>query len=70
MLNLEWARETPMEGLLLPTLMLVFVGALALAWGLDVGLRRFGAYEVIWHPALFRVSLFLALFCAMALLIY
>jgi len=63
-------REISLHGICMPTLTLLFALAAALAWGLDFALAATGAYRFIWHPALFRVSLFVCLFCAISLPLY
>lgn len=63
-------RETAIEGLLLPSLMVIFLAVIALTWGLDRLVAKLGLYDWIWHPSLFRVSLFILLFSGFALVIY
>ncbi|MGI4856965.1 MAG: DUF1656 domain-containing protein [Janthinobacterium lividum] len=67
-----WAplREISLGGAYVPTLMLVFVACGALTWLIDLGIARTGAYRFIWHPPLFRVSLFACLLSVSALALY
>jgi hypothetical protein len=41
-----------------PTILLLFVAGAFLAWLIDRGLALTGLYRVVWHPSLFRASLF------------
>ncbi|MGI4860527.1 MAG: DUF1656 domain-containing protein [Janthinobacterium lividum] len=63
-------RETSLGGAYVPTLMLVFVCCAALTWLIDIGIARAGAYRFIWHPPLFRVSLFVCLLSVCGLALY
>ncbi|MCY0388044.1 DUF1656 domain-containing protein [Robbsia sp. Bb-Pol-6] len=63
-------RETSLGGAYVPTLMVVFVGCGALTWLIDLGLARAGAYRFIWHPPLFRISLFVCLLSVAGLALY
>jgi hypothetical protein len=62
-------REIAIYGVLLPSLLPIFVGSALLYWLLDTGLARYGAYQHLWHPALVRLSLFIGLFVAAAWLL-
>ncbi|MGI4982788.1 MAG: DUF1656 domain-containing protein [Janthinobacterium lividum] len=64
------SRETSLGGAYVPTLMLVFVACGALTWLIDLGIARTGAYRFIWHPPLFRVSLFACLLSVSGLALY
>ncbi len=59
-----------MLGFYMPTLLPVFLLAFALQWGIDSLLARRGFYAHVWHPSLFRFSLFVCLFGTMGLLLY
>ena len=63
-------REVALFGLYLPSLTLLFLLTLPLAWALDRLFAWRGLYRHVWHPTLLRVSLFTCLYCALALLIY
>lgn len=63
-------REIAFSGLLMPTLLPLFIGCILLQWGIDTLLTRAGLYAHIWHPALLRLSLFVCLFGVLGLLIY
>lgn len=56
--------------ILMPTLLPVFIVAAALYWLFDSLLARCGIYRCVWHPALFRVALFVCLFGSLGLVIY
>ncbi|GAD64691.1 DUF1656 domain-containing protein [Aquipseudomonas alcaligenes] len=63
-------REVALFGLYLPSLTLLFLLTLPLAWALDRLFAWRGLYRHAWHPTLLRVSLFTCLYCALALTIY
>jgi len=63
-------REIALFGFFMPTLLPLFVLAFALQWGIDSALGRLGFYVHVWHPSLFRFSLFVCLFGAMGLAVY
>ncbi|CAM3042620.1 DUF1656 domain-containing protein [Pseudomonas floridensis] len=63
-------REIAFHGLYLPTITLMFLIAMVLAWGLDRLLSGLDLYRHFWHPALLRLSLFTCLFGALALPFY
>lgn len=63
-------RELDFDGILLPTLLLMLPLAAALYWLVDGALARAGLYRLVWHPALFRVCLFVCLFAGLGLAIY
>ena len=63
-------REIELLGFFMPTLLPIFLFAFALQWMLDSLLARLGLYAHVWHPSLFRFSLFVCLFGAIGLLLY
>ncbi|MBX8476751.1 DUF1656 domain-containing protein [Pseudomonas cichorii] len=63
-------REIAFQGLYMPTITLMFLIALVLAWALDRLLAGFDLYRHFWHPALLRLSLFTCIFGALALPFY
>jgi len=63
-------REFSVAGVYIPSLMVVFVLCAALTWLLDQGIARLGAYRFIWHPPLFRVSLFTCVLTVASLTLY
>lgn len=63
-------REVELFGLFMPTLLPLLIVMAALQWLIDIVLARQGWLQQVWHPALFRMSLFVCLFGAAALLIY
>lgn len=64
------AREIELLGFFLPTLLPMFLFAFGLQWLLDGLLGRLGVYSRVWHPALFRFSLFVCIFGALGLALY
>lgn len=60
-------RELAIFGVLIPTLLPLFIAALALQAAADWGLGRLGAYRAAWHPSLVRLCLFVCIFGALAL---
>lgn len=63
-------REIDLFGVYAPTLLLIFVIAAVLQWLIDGLLGRLGLFAHLWHPPLFRLSMFICLFGGGALLIY
>jgi hypothetical protein len=62
-------REIAFFSLLVPGLLPILVSCAAAFVGLDLVISRLGWYRHVWHPALFRASLFAALFAAVGLLL-
>lgn len=62
-------REIAIFNLLLPSLALVLLGCGGVFVLFDLGLARVGLYRHVWHPALFRLSIFIGLFSTMGLLL-
>ena len=63
-------REISFFDASIPTVLLLAVVAAVLAMLADRVLVRFGFYELTWHPALFRVSLFVCLAALLGLAVY
>lgn len=63
-------RDVSIGGAYVPMLMLLFVGCALLTWLIDLLIAKAGGYRYIWHPPLFRVSLFTCLFAAVSLTLY
>lgn len=61
-------RELALAGVLVPSLLPVFVFSLLLLWVLDWLAGRYGWYRHVWHPSLFRLAVFVCLFGAFGLL--
>ncbi|RDD82420.1 DUF1656 domain-containing protein [Dyella tabacisoli] len=55
-------HEIALFDALVPGLLLVFLGCLALLWAVDAVVGRFGLYRYVWHPSLFRLALFACMF--------
>lgn len=62
-------HEIAFHGVLLPGLLVVFLGSLLLMVLLDLLVGRLGLYRQVWHPSLFRLALFVCLFGAAGLLL-
>ncbi len=54
----------------MPGLFVLFVASLFLLWLLDWLAGRFGLYRLVWHPPLFRLSLFVCVFGVLALFLF
>ena len=63
-------REIAFHGLYMPSVSVLFLIAMGLAWALDRLLSGFDLYRFFWHPALLRLSLFACIFGALALTVY
>jgi protein AaeX len=55
--------EITISTFLVPGLLLVLMACFPLFIALDLTLARTGTYRHVWHPALFRASLFVSIFC-------
>lgn len=62
-------REFALLDALVPTLLLAFVCAFILQALIDRVCRYVDFYQYVWHPALFRVSLFVCLFSTFGLVV-
>ncbi|MBU9589654.1 DUF1656 domain-containing protein [Burkholderia multivorans] len=60
--------EVSFASLLIPGLLPTFIGCGVAFWIIDRAIARSGLYQHVWHPALFRVSMFMCLFCCTGLL--
>ncbi|NRR33813.1 DUF1656 domain-containing protein [Oxalobacteraceae bacterium] len=63
-------REISIFGILLPTILPLFLLSLALQGVLDRILGHLGAYRRMWHPALVRLCLLVCIFAALTLGLY
>lgn len=63
-------REMAFNGVLIPTVALLFMLAGVLTWGLDRVLARIGLYQYVWHINLFRLSVFVCVYVGMGLLVH
>jgi len=57
-------------GIQMPTLLPIFVFTAVLQIFLDRMMSDFGIYKHVWHPGLFRTSVFVCLFTIPCLFIY
>jgi hypothetical protein len=57
-------------GIQMPTLLIIFAVTAVLQILLDRVMSDFGVYNRVWHPGLFRTSVFVCLFTIPCLLIY
>jgi hypothetical protein len=55
-------REFALFDALVPTLFLLFLGCTLLHTLLDRIMGLLGVYRLVWHPPLFRLSVFFCLF--------
>jgi protein AaeX len=62
-------REIAIGTLLLPSLLPILLGCVLVFVAMDLLISRLGVYRFVWHPALFRASLFTVLFCIAGLLL-
>ncbi|HEY4145229.1 DUF1656 domain-containing protein [Pinirhizobacter sp.] len=62
-------REIALGDALVPSLLLVFLGSMALLWALDWVAGRYALYRHVWHPPLFRIAAFVCVFGGLALLL-
>lgn len=64
------AREIAVFGILMPSLLPVFVLSLLIHVGVDWLCGHFGVYRHVWHKSLFRLCLLVCIFGVLALLLY
>jgi hypothetical protein len=57
-------------GIYVPVLLVFFFAGLVLSGVLDRIISLLGGYRLVWHPQLFRVSLFVCIFGGLGLLVY
>lgn len=62
--------EIDLFSLLMPGLLPILAGCVLFFVVLDLVLARLGFYRYTWHPSLFRVALFAALFSGVSLLLW
>jgi hypothetical protein len=62
--------EIELLGFFAPVLLLVLAASAALFVVIDLLLARLDVYRFAWHPGLFRVALFIALFCGASLVFH
>lgn len=63
-------REIALFGILMPSLLLVFLLSLVIHVGIDWLCGHFGVYRYVWHKSLFRLCLLLCVFGVLAWLLY
>lgn len=63
-------REIDLFSLFVPGLLPILVVCTLLFVVLDLALARLRLYRFVWHPSLFRLALFAALFSGAALLLH
>ena len=61
-------REVSVLGVLVPSLLLYFLGAIPLFLVLDRVAALLGFYRLTWHPPLVRLALFASLLSGLVLL--
>ncbi|MHB8201752.1 MAG: DUF1656 domain-containing protein [Acidithiobacillus sp.] len=60
-------RETPFFNAMIPTLLLIFMFSVIVYLLLDRLLADWDLDRYVWHPALFRLSVFVCFFCAIGI---
>ena len=63
-------REISLLDALVPTLFLVFLVSIILQTLVDSIMGRCGVYRYVWHPPLFRLSVFVCIFGTCGLLVF
>ncbi|MFA9219009.1 MAG: DUF1656 domain-containing protein [Sphingomonadaceae bacterium] len=63
-------REIAVFGVLLPTLLPLFLASLLIQGALDWVLGLTGAYRHVWHPALVRLCLLVCVFGTLVATLY
>jgi len=62
-------REFALLDALVPTLFLAFLASIACQAVLDRIMGACGVYRHVWHPSLFRLCIFVCIFCGCGLAI-
>ena len=62
-------RELYIFGMVIPTLLLLFIFSVLALWLLDSAASRHGLYRLVWHPSLFRLAVFTIVFSGLGLLL-
>ena len=63
-------RELVVSGVLIPTLLALFIASMGLQLAADWLLGKFNVYARLWHPALVRLCLFAGIFATLILFFY
>lgn len=63
-------HEWSISGVIFPAITGIFVLCIVVLWLLDMLFGRLGVYRYVWHPALFKLSVFVCLFSFIALMVY
>ncbi len=63
-------RELAVLDALVPTLMFAFLASVAAILVMDMAMVRFGLYQYVWYPALFRLAIFICIFSSLGLWVY
>jgi len=63
------SREFTLLDALVPSLFLAFLLSVVLQTVLDRIIGRYGVYRYVWHPPLFRLSVFFCIFGVCGLLV-
>lgn len=63
-------RELAVFGVLIPTILPLFIASLLLQVLLDGVLGHIGVYRRLWHPALVRLCLLACIFAGLTLTLY
>ena len=60
-------REITLFGALMPSIVICFVGAVALYLVVDRLASHVGLYRLVWHPPLVKLAVFVCLFSGLVL---
>jgi hypothetical protein len=63
-------RDIAIFDVYVPALLLLFVVGGVLTWMVDRVISLSGLYRLVWHPALFRVSLLVCVWGVMSLAVF
>lgn len=63
-------RDLDLGGFYAPPLAMIFAASFFLMWLIDLIVAPTGVYRFVWHPSLFRASLFACVFGGAALCFY
>lgn len=63
-------REIAIFGMLMPSLLIVFLASVLIHIGVDWLCGHLGVYRHVWHRSLFRLCLLVCIFGLLSILIY
>ncbi len=63
-------RDVVLFGFVMPVLVPLFFVCIVVMWRVEHLFRGLNVYSRVMHPALFRLAVFVIIFCSLGLLVY